>query len=123
QPALRVIAVRGAAGLFVDARGDEHDAGAFEVGVIAVRDLDLGAKWYAVSDIGCDRVRGLARAIDQHDLACAAANRGGHGAGASHIARSDDTEFHSAIQFTTPETSAPAGARTLRWRATFSTPR
>jgi len=44
EAAQRVAAIRGAAGFFVHAHGDQHDAGTLEVVVIAVDDVDPGTE-------------------------------------------------------------------------------
>ena len=84
---LRVVAVGRTAGFLVDAGRDQHDAGAGEGVIVAVDDLDLGTKRRAVAHVGRDRLGGLAGAVDQHDLARAAAGDGSHGARRSRHCR------------------------------------
>src|SRR5258706_10692543 len=97
EAALRVVAVGGAAGFFVYARGDQHNACALERVVVAIDDIDLVTQRRAVAHVGCDRLRGLAVAVDEHDLTRAAAVDGGHGAGAADIARSNNANLHGLL--------------------------
>src|SRR5215471_11550654 len=98
EAALRVAAIRSAAGFFVHAHSDQHDARALEVVVIAVHDIDLGTERRAVAHVGRHRLGGLAAAIEQNDFAGAAAIDGGHGAGAAHIAGSNNANLHELIR-------------------------
>jgi len=82
---------------FVHAHGDQHDAGALEGVVIAVDDVDLGTERRAVAHVGRHRLGGLAAAIDEDDLARAAAVDGGHRAGAADIASPDNSDFHGRL--------------------------
>ena len=68
EATLRIIAVRRSACLLVDAGRDEHNTGAGEVVIIPVRDRDFATQRYAVADVGGDRLRSLARAVDQDDF-------------------------------------------------------
>jgi hypothetical protein len=90
---LRIVAIGGAAGLLVDAGRDHHHAAAGKRIVVAVDDVDLGSQGRAVANVGRDRLGGLARAVDQHDVAGAAARHRGESAGAADIAGADDAEF------------------------------
>src|SRR5262249_31278081 len=64
EAALWVVAIRSAAGLFVHARSDQHNARAIEGVVIAVDNIDLGTKWRAVAQVGRHRLGGPAGAVD-----------------------------------------------------------
>jgi hypothetical protein len=94
QSPLRIVAVRGTAGFLVDARRDEHHAGARKRVVIAVPDVDLRAKRRAVAEVGCYGFRGFAGAIDEHDFTRAAPHHRGKCNGAADISSTDDAEFH-----------------------------
>jgi hypothetical protein len=93
QPPLRIVAVGGAAGLPVDAGRDHHQRAAGEVGVVAVRDRDLRRERRAVAEIGRHRLGALARAVDQHEVARAAAGDAGERAGAAHPADADNADL------------------------------
>jgi hypothetical protein len=71
-----------------------YDPGAGEVRIVAVPDVDLGRERRAVAQVGRDRFGGLARAVDQHDLARAAARHRGERDGAADVPGADDAEFH-----------------------------
>jgi hypothetical protein len=71
-----------------------YDPGAGEVRIVAVPDVDLGRERRAVTQVGRDRFGGLARAVDQHDLARAAARHRGERDGAADVPGADDAEFH-----------------------------
>jgi hypothetical protein len=60
EAAQGVVAIGRAAGFFVHAHSDQHDAGALEVVVIAVDDVDLGTERRAVAHVGRHRFGGLA---------------------------------------------------------------
>ena len=65
ETAQGVVAIGRAADFFVHAHGDQHDARALEVVVIAVDDVDLGTERRAVAHVGRHRLGGLAAAIDE----------------------------------------------------------
>jgi len=85
---------RSAAGFFVHAHGNQHDARALEVVVVAIEDVDLGPKRRAVAHVRCHRPGGLAGTVDQDDFARAAAGDGGHCARAAHIAGAYNSNLH-----------------------------
>src|SRR5262249_13750366 len=98
EAALRVIAVRRTAGLFVHADGDQNDARALERVIITVDNIDLGTERRAVADVGRYRLRGLAVAVDEDDLARAAADDGGHRAGAADVAGANNSDLHGLLR-------------------------
>jgi hypothetical protein len=57
EPPLRIVAVGGAAGLFVDSRRDQNHAGPGKRVIISVLDIDRRRKRSAVTDVGRDRFR------------------------------------------------------------------
>ena len=69
QSAGGIIAVGGAAGLFVNASGDHHQRGALQIGVIAVPHLGGGRQHGAVLDVGYQPPRFLPIAVQDHDFA------------------------------------------------------
>src|SRR5262245_25316159 len=97
EAALWVVAIRSAAGFFVHARSDQHDARALEGVIITVDDVDLGTERCAVAHVGRYRLGGLAGAIDEDDLARAAAGDGGHCARAANIAGSNNSNSHRLL--------------------------
>src|SRR5258707_4361424 len=94
QPALRIAAVGGAAGLLVDAGGDHHQRRTSETVVVAGADLGAPKDRQAVANIGRHRLRARPRSVDQHDLTRAAARDQGQRASAPDIACSDDSDLH-----------------------------
>src|SRR5215471_7596755 len=97
EAALWVVAIRSAAGFFVHARSDQHDARALEGVIITVDDVDLGTERCAVAHVGRYRLGGLAGAIDEDDLARTAAGDGGHCARAANIAGSNNSNSHRLL--------------------------
>jgi hypothetical protein len=94
QAAGRVAAVGGAAGLFVDAGGDDGQARVRQVGIVAVADHDDGRERRAVMHVGRHRLGASAVAVDQHDLAHPGTRRRRHGDRGADRADPDDTQFH-----------------------------
>ena len=95
EPPLWIVAVGGAAGLFVDSRRDENHAGSGERVKISVLDIDRWRKRNAVTDVGRDRFRRSPGAIHKHDLARAASRHRRQRDCASDIAGTDDAKFHA----------------------------
>ena len=114
QTALRIVAVGGAAGLLVHARGDQHHIGALEAAIVAVSDFDLAAERDAVSDVGRHRLGGFSGAVDQDNLVRAAAHGGCHRAGAADTSCSDDADLRWLLHAKPSSTSTgiPKGRRT-----------
>src|SRR5439155_13585057 len=100
----------------IDARGDEHDARALERVVIAVDDVDLRPERRAVAHVGCYRLRGLAGAVDEHDLARAAADDGGHRAGAADTTRSNNANLHGLLRCRAVNPPMIRSFRTRAWK-------
>src|SRR5882757_4948788 len=94
ETTLRVIAIGSAASLFVHARCDEHDPRVFKIRVVAVDEVHFTSDRHAISDVGRDCLGGLSRAIDQNNLACAAAHRRSHGGSAADTACSNNSDLH-----------------------------
>jgi hypothetical protein len=84
-------------GLFVHAHGDQNDAGALERVIIAVDNVDLGTERRAVAHVSSYRLGGLAVAVDEDDLARAAACDGGHRAGAADVAGANNSDLHGVL--------------------------
>lgn len=66
---MRIAAVRGSAGLLIDAGRDQNDPRALERVIVAVDDVDLTSERNAIANVGRDRLGRLARAVDQYDFA------------------------------------------------------
>jgi hypothetical protein len=69
KPALRVVAIRRAACLFVDTRSDEHHVGSGKRLVTTTLDINVWAERRAEADIGRNRFCDLAGAVQEQDFA------------------------------------------------------
>jgi hypothetical protein len=94
QAAGRIAAVGGAARLFVDAGGDDGEAGIGQVGIVAVADRDQGRERGAVVHVGRHGLGAGTGAVDQHDLAHPGARCRRHGDRRTDRTDADDAHFH-----------------------------
>src|ERR1700722_8486024 len=97
EPSLWIVAVGGAAGLFVDSRRNENDPGSGKRVKISVLDIDGWRKRNAVADVSGARLRRSPGTIDKYDLSRAASRYRCQRDCASDIAGADDAEFHAPV--------------------------
>ena len=115
QPPLRIVAVRSAARLLVDARSDQHHAGAGKRVVITVPDINLRRKRRAVAEVGRYGLRRLAGAVDQHDFTRAATRYRRECNGAADISGADNAEFHGSCRSKSFIPACSRGQYTNSW--------
>jgi hypothetical protein len=69
KPASRIASVGSAASLLVDAGGDDNEARALEVVIIAVLDRNQRRERHAIMHVGRDRSGARSVLVDQHEFA------------------------------------------------------
>ena len=97
QPARRVVAVGGAAGLLVDPGRDHHQCRAGEVVVVAVAQGDRGREHGAILGVGHQPLRAFPVAVDDDDLARAAPRDQCREARRSDRPRADNPDLHPPL--------------------------
>ena len=93
-----IVAIGGAAGLFIDADCDHDQRGASEVLIVSVIDIGERRQRRAVANIGRDCLRAAVRPIDQDDIARATAHDERERTGRSHRAGADYSDFHERLR-------------------------
>src|ERR1700751_5812311 len=94
QPPLRITAISGAPGFFVDPGRDQHHAGVIQGVVIAISDVDPRTKRCSITQVSRHRFRHLLRPVHEHDLASATARYGCKCDGVADISGANDAKLH-----------------------------
>ncbi len=128
QPAGRITSICRSAGFFIDARGDHHQRGALEIGVVARANHDRWRQRRAILDVRYQPARLLRGSINDDDLTCTAAHDKGCQTRRAHRAGANDGHLHAYLlkwpmRAGRPMLASCVGARTqdfpsaATWRA------
>src|SRR5437660_5108037 len=94
QPSGGVAAVRGTTGLFVDARGDDHEHGVGKVRIVAGAKLHCRRERRAVLEVCYDALRALLILIQHNDLARSSPHDEREKTSGAYAASANDADFH-----------------------------
>src|SRR3981081_4015370 len=93
QSALRIVAVRGAPGLFVDTGGNHHQRSIREIIVISVDNSRLGTKRRSVTEISRHRLRAFTRSVHEDDHPGASAYDCGESTSTANLPCTNDSNL------------------------------
>jgi hypothetical protein len=114
---LGIAAIRGAAGLFVDAGCHHHQRRIRQIVIVAIDDCRLWAKRRSIEEIGRDRLGAFARSVHDDDVSGTAADNGRERTCTANPSCTNDSNLHDHGPFVSLSGLVP----TLRNDASFST--